>query len=590
MEKSLLLTALVSLSFGAYAAEGHFGPLGDQWEKYQIIRVNEQLDMKSALVIKTDKLILGADIITNGHKLDIEAREIEIQNNAKVMGFSAPYVRILTVPNGPGNMGTPGTYPGGNGGTGPDGDPGIDGLPGVLTPAPITIKVLKVEGSLYVNGDGQQGGRGGKGAPGGKGGKGGNGMHGWASIGASCDGNGRPGTSGGNGGAGGLGGKGGRGGDGGANISIELLLPSTTYSYQSLPGRPGKGGERGNLGESGDVGKGGNGAYDEYKNLIYKCGHSEPAGSDGIKIQRTESSNSIKMRTGDDGKEYSGSLNPTYDQEVNSLFGQKDSVLSETYSFHFARLYKTLVQDSFRVAAHQELTRTQIENITETVASILLSANQKILDDLIAGWSRQFIVKTQNLDEFNLYRRHAEQVVTILKELRAGNKNASTLKAEVTKLLADADKLLQLKVRNLTAQCFKLNEMILERPLAHEFSLIHAPLCREEVVRNLLRNPKQTMTVNVKRTKGIHSDTGFTGISIEEKEVNQERRIAQAANIIILYNKSYTEADIRRAIPVAKDGTQLGSMLAYNLPSEDKVTAENIRVHIQVLGLGAVLK
>jgi hypothetical protein len=276
---------------------------------------------------------------------------------------------------------------------------------------------------------------------------------------------------------------------------------------------------------------------------------------------------------------------------VDQLFAQKASVFEDTYAFHFARLYLTLIQDSFRILVQEELTREQINNISENIAQILLSANQKLLDDMIVNWSRHFQDKISNLEDFTLYRKNAEQMILILKSMKTMDKTAISLKNEIQLLQQDAGRLIRVKMRNLSSQCLKLNELLLDAPLAESFSLVHAPICKEEVIKSLLSNPKQSLVVNSIRTKGVFTEEDLkNSFSVEDVDVNQARGISQQQNVILLYNKTYTENDIRRAIPTADDKTQSASMILYGVPAEAEVTNENIRAHIQSLGLGASLK
>jgi hypothetical protein len=265
--------------------------------------------------------------------------------------------------------------------------------------------------------------------------------------------------------------------------------------------------------------------------------------------------------------------------------------LEDAYAFHFSRLYLTLIQDSFRILVHEEITREQINNISESVAKILLAANQKLVDDMITNWSRHFRDKISNAEDFILYRKNAEQMILILKSMKDSDKSALTLKNEIQLLQQDASRLIRVKVRNLSSQCLKLNDLLIDVPMAQSFSLVHAPICKEEVIKSLLSNPKQSLIVNTTREKGVFTSEDFrNSLSVEEVDVNQSRSISQQQNVILLYNKTYTENDIRRAIPTASDKTQAASMISYNVPAETEVNTENIRAHIQSLGLGASLK
>ena len=182
MVKLFLLLTLIS--FDSFGMTSYRGPLGDQWETYHVVTIKKEISLNSSLLIRTDKLILEANIITNGFKLDIDAREIVIRNNAKILAFNKPQQPVLQVPFLPTNMGKTGlnsmnySTPGQDGGTGPDGDTGFIGLDALQNPSPITVKALSLEGKLDINGNGQQGGKGGKGGQGGKGGKGGDGLNG----------------------------------------------------------------------------------------------------------------------------------------------------------------------------------------------------------------------------------------------------------------------------------------------------------------------------------------------------------------------------------------------------------------------------
>lgn len=587
----LSLLVLFSLSTPVLAGPLYTGPLGDEWTKFHKTTVTAPISLNSSLVIRTDKLIIESSIITNGHRLDIEAREIEVRNGSRIIAFDSPQEGIGSIPAAPINNGKTGNYPGGDGGTGPDGESGFNGLEGRVDPAHISVKSLLVSGSLNINADGQKGGQGGKGGPGGKGGKGGDGKNGWAKIGWTCDGKGDPGTPGGNGGAGGLGGKGGKGGKGGANVGLALLLPEGGLTYSSEAGKGGAGGEPGDIGPSGDIGIGGRGGHDSYDKL-YSCSHSTNAGANGRQLVRRESEQQRNGRRGEDGENFQSKLNEVLAQSPLKLHEQKQLVLGDAFSFHYARLFRTLLQDSLRVIAQQELTRTKLEGTNIEVAAVLRGANQQILEQLLVAWSRHFIDQIEGVSEFSSYKTSAQHLLKILTSLKTLEIDPGVVNKEINSLIMSADKLVKTKLRSLSLQCLKFNEILLENSTALEFGAIQTPVCTQEAIAELMKSPRKPVVVNVKVEKGIFGELeNSASIKVEESEVNQERRVAQISNeVIILYNRTYTEKDFERARPIAGDGTQLAEIVSYQIPVESKVDLTTLTELIKGLGVGARVK
>lgn len=595
MEK-LSLLLLFSFSSPLMAAPFYTGPLGDEWTMFHTTTVSAPLSLNSSLVIRTDKLILESSIVTNGHPLDIEAREIEVRNGAQIIAFSTPRPGIGALPQVPINNGTTGTYPGGDGGTGANGEIGLNGLDGRMDPAPISVKSLLVDGLLDINADGEQGGKGGKGGPGGKGGKGGDGQDGWAKIGWSCNGKGDDGTPGGDGGAGGLGGKGGKGGKGGANVGLALLLPQTSVSFSSQAGKGGLGGGPGDVGPSGDIGIGGKGGSDKFEwelgLKVYSCSHSTRAGRNGDQLVRNETAEQRNRRFGEEGEQYNSKLNEVVNQSANKLVEQKQLVLADAFSFHYARLFRTLLQDSLRIIAQQEITRANLEGTNLQVASLLRSANYQMIDQLLVSWSRHFIDQINGHSEFSHYKTSAEELLKVLTALKSVEVNTAVVNQQVNALITSADKLVKTKIRSLSLQCQKFNEILLENSVAIEFGAIQTPVCTQEAIAELMKKPRRPLVVNLRVEKGVFGDLAdSSSIKVQESEVTQERRVAQALNeVIILYNRTYTGKDFQRARPDTQDGTQLGEMISYQVPSEEKVDFVTLTELIKGLGFGARVK
>jgi len=188
----------------------------------------------------------GFQLVTNGYKLDVRVRELEIHGSATISSFRfEPPVR--------------GPKPS----KAASGQPGVKGTAGAPGRAAGLINIVVVhsaKGRLSILN------RGGDGSPGGPGGDGGDGYKGQPGEQAQsgiawCTHGGGDGLAGGNGGDAGEGGVGGPGGVGGA-VRIELLGRHSSFQmfYNVDAGRPGSGGAAGLAGSGGSGGEGGSGS------------------------------------------------------------------------------------------------------------------------------------------------------------------------------------------------------------------------------------------------------------------------------------------------------------------------------------------
>ena len=188
-------------------------------------------------------------IVTNGHKLTINAKNID--KDIEVVSFLYPAKS--------GRNGKPGA-PGANGGAqqagsnGEQGYDGEDGNPG-KDASPITVNVSgSLSAKLMVDNNGQNGGAGGDGGKGGPGGSGGRGEPSRQGI-LDCSSGPGHGAPGGNGGDGGVGGNGGAGGKAGA-VSVTVANRDITgeVQIQTLGGTDGPAGQGGSGGIAGSGG------------------------------------------------------------------------------------------------------------------------------------------------------------------------------------------------------------------------------------------------------------------------------------------------------------------------------------------------
>lgn len=598
MEKLFLAIAIASLVNNVCADDLYKGPLGDKWNKIHTVTVKAPLNMDSSLVIKTDRLILESDIISNGFKLDIEAREIIVKNNSKIKSFNGPVAPIALIPPVPKNSGTQGCYackPGGHsgdGGPGEDGKPGFRGLDGRNDPAPITVKTLSIEGELEVIGNGQNGGKGGKGGPGSKGGDGGNGQDGYAEVSKACERTRVDGKNGGNGGPGGFGGPGGDGGNAGVNVALEILLPKNNFYYESKIGLPGLGGDVGELGPSGKPGSAGSGDHANAGNC--RDDATADPGIAGKQIVRKWPEGEIVRRTGKLGAEYQGPLAEVKIETIDELLDQKEKVIKEVYGFHFARLYQTLVQDTFRLLLNEEVSRQSILQLDEEMASILLQANDSLINEMISNWTRHFQKRISNIKDQDVvfYKKNADEVIALLTKLQKKEVAPNELKQLIQKTLDSAKLRMKVHFNYIFVQCRKLNQQMLSSKLSETFGLIHVPLCREETVKDLLQNPKKELALNVARKNDLISTQDFDSmVVVEETTVDQDRSMAQLADeVIILYNRTYHIADFKRAIPGVQDASKRSSLVSYEIPEEKEVTLSNLKAHLLSLSNGASVK
>ena len=185
--KQLFNTALITSTLVGstiYASELYEGPIGDKWYPIsELVIPAEGLELTKDTVLNVDRLILKGDIVTKGHRLKINAHEINFENSSQVIGFKEAQVPQNMTPPPYESAAIQGSHSnsryskGGDGGNGASGRNGFDGIEGRQDSKEINIFSLSYNGKIKINGNGEKGGKGGKGGQGQDGGLGGNGIN-----------------------------------------------------------------------------------------------------------------------------------------------------------------------------------------------------------------------------------------------------------------------------------------------------------------------------------------------------------------------------------------------------------------------------
>ena len=271
-----LMALVLSLDTTPTSAEGDLlqrGSYSIRAVRILDIKEGKPVRLSQDTLLAADRIILDATIITNGHFLQIDARNIDWKPRAKIVAFDT----VPGVPDKPpkqarGSDGVPFSksqeqpqeLPHSIRGAkqGVLGVKGKPGIPGMRDPAGIVVVAMEIDGTPIIDARGQNGGKGGPGGNGGDGGDGARGQDAWSRCGsdsAVCRGGSSRGGGGGNGGPGGQGGVAGMGGGAVPMVFAVSRLPSVLASWQMRlgPGLPGDPGEPGAPGSHGRPGKSG---------------------------------------------------------------------------------------------------------------------------------------------------------------------------------------------------------------------------------------------------------------------------------------------------------------------------------------------
>lgn len=232
------------------------------FEKKTVIEFKGQpIHLTESTYLAADKVILSTQVITNGHELKIDTKELVFNKaqNGSIIGFAEPAAY--------GSKGYSGKLAA-RGTQGGDGRKGQLGTHGNKSPGSIIIFAEKIRGKIKIIANGEQGGAGGVGGDGAQGGKGHNGRN----AETNCAGKDRKGKDGGRGAMGGLGGPGGDGGNGGAPVPVILITnDNQPMVLKGIISTPGKAGEAGKPGFPGPPGEGGDGGLPDQSD----CGWPE---------------------------------------------------------------------------------------------------------------------------------------------------------------------------------------------------------------------------------------------------------------------------------------------------------------------------
>ncbi len=581
---------LMILSTSLFSQE-YIGPIGDKWDKYSKVIIDKTTYLKQNTVIKVDKLILKAPLITNGHQLDIEAQEIEVSGEGKVQAFDSPAPEVQ-IPPAPTAMGAPGVGQGGHGGPGQKGVLGFTGNEGHQNPSPINIAALYIDGELLVNGDGQKGGQGGKGGPGSKGGNGVKGIGGYIDIDCKCKLVGgipkRRGGDGGNGGAGGIGGIGGQGGTAGRNVGLNLLMPKDLFTYSSLLGIPGDPGKPGEHGPSGTPGEGGDGASDTAKCLLYQCSDSVSGGDKGKALKVNESIQAYQARFGAKGNSFSGEKAKTTSEDISYIQEQKVEVLKRAHKFHTVRLFQILIQDSIRVATNSQVTREQVELLSPTLFEILKESDKELIRDIRLKWEHFLTKDLTQEQESNIFVQKTKEVVDWLKLLEEEAPHFESIKTNLKSILEDNKILVTINLNKLVNFCSGYYSLLAESKTSQLFERLHVPLCQESSLKKLVQNPHMEIELSQSRGKHIYPEDALDDVEVQTTEIDVTREIAQSSEVIILNNRRYKKRDVVRPNPEKSEAPLKATLVSMQLPEANKVMAANLGVYLKILRLGAI--
>lgn len=585
---------LLLASFFCLNGFSYDGPLGDKWDKFSIAKTQNNLELTQATYIRANVFELNHQIITNGYPLTIEAKELIVGTNGKIIGFTKHPPLVTEVPEqaskGADGESSDDDFRVRRGKQGATGRTGYKGENGHQNPGLIKILAMKVSGSkLLVNANGQNGGKGGTGGQGGNGGNGANGRNGKVDINPNpCNVKTTTAVPGGDAGKGGVGGTGGQGGDAGIAIPVEIYLPISSYTLIQNHGRPGEGGDPGEYGIVGDVGKGGKGDHDSHHGGVCKARvKSKPDGSayqitmypidDSQKKHNTyyalEEEEERLKRFGIKGIVPSSTYN-SINFDTNNLYIFNKDVRSTAKTFQLQRYYHLLVQDSFRLVSTFNVNRLMLDGLDSSLRDIILQADLKSVDVIIESWNEYFIEEEKSSEKYII--KTAQKMVSILKMVK---NDPSTMDAypmakdliEISKNMVTEN--FDLLVDSCERYLRTLNtndNLILFRPFA-------IPVCTKMNLVSLEKNPFEKIDLGLEMEKLLEPNA-INGIKIIENEINQEREIASFFKMIVYDNISFNHKDINRI-----NSTFSGTLLELELPGEDEITIENFAIHLQIL-------
>lgn len=470
-------------------------------EASQIVVGPQALVLSDNAYLSADQIVLQAPIITNGHLLVIETRQLLVEKEGKIIGFDKPVDPASEKDEMPATPTTEGLsrnkkyqdgtkvvkttivnalgeiegyeehevpisiMRGEDGLSGNKGLSGDDGRDVSLDPQPVHIYTGVIKGELLIDGKGQTGGRGGKGGQGGKGGPGAQGLD--AKGGKVGSWGARAARRGGNGGQGGEGGDGGNGGNGGKGLDVFIFssLPESSYDLHINfeGGDPGEGGERGDPGEGGDAGQGGNPAGGTpFVGSDKGAGAAGNVGPPGILY-------GVKGKNGERGPEGSRQF-----FEAEDLESLRSNAMEEWIRFHLSRNFWLLASETilwvdeqvFVEEMFQGVDRRDAPRMSNASLKAILFASTENLNKLVVAWEiyKRFLereVNEESMDRYYLSVAHS--MVEFLNLIQNGedvDETYSLIRRELQQMDRDQRNQLRNAVVRAVKNCARLTDEI----------------------------------------------------------------------------------------------------------------------------------
>jgi hypothetical protein len=606
--------ALAALLFNSSAKADllYEGPIGDKWYPVSELVIPESgLELKQDTVLSVDRLILKGDIITKGHRLKINAHEINFENSSKIIGFKNPAPAQTMMPAAFISSAKQGSHSGSRshaGGAGTNGDSGrngFDGMDGRQDSKEIDIFSLVFNGNVIINGNGQKGAKGGKGGRGQNGGRGGTGSKGYAKARCIESDTEHRGSNGGPGGYPGEPGVGGQGGMGGNNIPVKvysaLSISPSRLNIETRNGLPGDAGDAGEWGSPGAGGAGGGSDDDTddcsfglkvWVEKAHASGGSPGSQRDYSAAHKNQKSKQAKGKVGRANENSITSPEKSFYQELRE---KQLAVYDNAYRFHYARLFQFLIQDGIRLATQSQFNRSMVGVIDQEILESMIQSDEILIEKLIYYWKSYFIDRLLQEDDLSFekqeYLEIASEFIGLLSSLKGSNSTADQMILDWNEKLGLITDKTSMEILTLNKSCTvflkkKKQAFAGELPFT---DLFNVPVCTKAEIQNLIRDPSAPIKLVAQRSSEHvfppqAIDLKVNLIQRTLKEGDRQPLSSNPFQIVIVNNRRYTLGDFATIRDTnTNEMTDRGLLESLNYFEEQDVTISSYPKFIKIL-------
>ncbi|EQC47458.1 hypothetical protein M900_0856 [Bacteriovorax sp. Seq25_V] len=558
--------------------------IGHHKESVKSITIPETgLVLSSDTILRANVINLNGKIETLGHKLFIDAQNLNIGSKGKIIGFSNPAEGQVLIPESithvPSKAGRSGDH-GATGAQGLKGHNGYEGTDARQDSRSVTVYAKEIKGHLYIDGNGQEGGAGGRGGKGGRGGDGGDGRAGHVKAKWDHCAERRNGGNAGRGGAPGLGGDGGKGGRGGNNIEVILRsddISKELVSITSLPGAGGKGGMSGEYGEPGQAGGPGKGGNDSFTFGFKVRDCDTNGGSNSTAGSINESEAQRLARTGKAGEKSQVGIKKINSLSAKELSNLKGSLENNIIKFHLSRLFhKNKLELYSYLAGRVEFS---IDGFDKDLLESLMLADKEVVVEFKNFLETKLLTEVdQRLSKaLKEFKNDIHEIVSILNLVEK-----SEIEEAHEKILSQVkndEKKLSSKVEDLIVECLDYRDVssFYYDEMTPGFAKV--PSCEVGGLTNLRKDFFAKLEINQSYKPTVFPNSLIELLKIEEVASSSRNPAQTIIDTIIINNQKLKASNFKEALNINKDSFTVTS---YEVSKKNKLNLSEIITNFKI--------